>query len=359
MIYIHIWILIFIFLPTSILCAELCGDKRTVIGAVGGDVILPLKQTRIKDVSWVNVNGGTHFATTKPGGDIDVRDNRYEGRLDGTADGSLRFTKLTREDQGDYRANIRTDPGNKQCEQQYDLRVFSILCAELCGDKRTVIGAVGGDVILPLKQTRIKDVSWVNVNGGTHFATTKPGGDIQIRDNRYEGRLYGTADGSLRFTKLTREDHGDYIANILTDPGNKQCEQQYDLRVFRKLLSEDIEILPTVTRNGTCGVILFCTVNGSGVNITWSRSDSTEINVINGLLHVTDINNIFTCTAQNPVSTVSRTVIPMSYCQEALQTMSTRGNSLLYGVFIAKGFAVLIVGLFLCINLLLTRKQGT
>ncbi|CAH2225367.1 SLAM family member 5-like [Pelobates cultripes] len=128
MVYIHIWILIFIFLPESILCVgcvKSCGDKRTVIGAVGEDAVLPVNKTRIKDGSWVTVNGGIHFATTKPGGDIDIRDNRYEGRLYGTADGSLHFTKLTREDQGEYRATIRTDTGNKPCDQQYDLRVFS------------------------------------------------------------------------------------------------------------------------------------------------------------------------------------------------------------------------------------------
>ncbi|CAH2330093.1 SLAM family member 9-like, partial [Pelobates cultripes] len=121
------------------------------------------------------------------------------------------------------------------------------------------------------------------------------------------------------------------------------------------MLPEDVEILPSVTRNRTCGVI--CKVNGSDVIITWSSSNSTEIKVINGLLRVPDTNNIFTCTAQNPVSTVSKTVIPKSFCQKDLQTMSTPGNDLLYGVFIAKGFSLLIVGLFLTINLLLTRKQ--
>ncbi|CAH2327016.1 SLAM family member 5-like [Pelobates cultripes] len=231
----------------------------------------------------------------------------------------------------------------------------SILCALPWRDERTVIGAVGGDLILPIKQTGIKYISWVTVNGGTHFATTKPGGDIDIRDNRYEGRLYGTADGSLNFTKLTREDQGEYTATIRTVPGYRHCNKKYNLRVFKKLLPEDIEILPNVTRNGTCGVILSCKVNGSDVRITWSRSDSSVI--INGLLHILDTNTIFTCTAQNPISTISRTVIPKSYCQEDLQTMSTPGNDLLYGVFIAKGFEVVIVGLFLTINLLLTKKQ--
>ncbi|XP_063295392.1 SLAM family member 5-like [Pelobates fuscus] len=237
----------------------------------------------------------------------------------------------------------------------------SILCADLCGDKRKVFGAVSGEVVLPLNQTAIKDIAWVIAN--IHFATTRPDGEIDIRYNRYEGRLYGTADGSLNFTKLTSEDQGEYTAYILTGPKIKFCEQQYDLRIFRKLLSEDMEILPSVTRNGTCSVILFCMVNGSDVNITWISSNSTEINVVNGSLHITDTNNIFTCTAKNPVSTISRTVNPQRYCRGDvsdvlnLQTMSTAENSLLCGVFIAKGFAVVIVGLFLGINLLLTRKQ--
>ncbi|XP_063295381.1 SLAM family member 5-like [Pelobates fuscus] len=205
------------------------------------------------------------------------------------------------------------------CLYYWGLLLFSlqtgVLCTVLCGDKRTVIGAVGGDVILPVNLTGIKDISWVFVSGGNHFATTKPGGHIDIRYNRHKGRLYGTADGSLHFTKLTSEDQGEYRANILTDPGNKQCDQRYDLRVFRKLEDKDIEI-DYIARNGTCVNTFLCKIDVSDVTITWNSQSSSKINVTDGLLYVSDTNASYTCTAQNPVSTISKTVNLEEYCNK-------------------------------------------
>ncbi|CAH2327128.1 SLAM family member 5-like [Pelobates cultripes] len=232
-----------------------------------------------------------------------------------------------------------------------------ILCAVQCGDKRTVNGAVGGDVILPVSQTGIKDISWVIVNGGTHFATTKPDGDIDIRDNRYKGRLYRTADGSLNFTKLTREDQREYTANIRTDPGNKQCEQQYDLRVFKKILPEDFEILPTVTTNVTCIVTLLCKVNGSEVIITWSRPDGSNINVINGSLLVSDTNTSYTCTAQNPVSNSSKTVIPQTYCNKENGSTGNKQSQLRNTAVIASPLAIGAVA-FIGVGALIANRKN-
>ncbi|XP_063295380.1 uncharacterized protein LOC134582656 [Pelobates fuscus] len=237
--------------------------------------------------------------------------------------------------------------------------VAGILCTVSCGNKRTVIGEVGGDVILPVNQTGIKDASWVFVNGGTHFATTKPDGDIDIRDNRYEGRLDGTTDGSLKFTKLIREDQREYKANIRTDPGNKQCEQQYNLRVFKKIQPEDLEILPNVTINGTCTVTLSCkvNVNGSDVNITWRSPDGSNINEINGSLRVSDTNISYTCTAQNPVSNAFKTVIPQTYCNKENGSTGNKQSQLRNTAVIAPPLAIGAVA-FIGVGVLMANRKN-
>ncbi|KAM8921500.1 SLAM family member 5-like [Pelodytes ibericus] len=193
-----------------------------------------------------------------------------------------------------------------------------IFCAKSCTDKITISGAVGGDVILPVTQTGIKDISWITVKDGSHFATTNPNRIINVRSDRHEGRLYGTDNGSLYFTKLTHEDQGIYKVDILfSDKGNKCTEQLYDLTVFKKLSPEDIHIVPNVTINEICEGMFICTVNESNVTIIWSSSGGRGMRGINQIIHlpVIDTNISCTCTAQNPVSKVSRTVIPWQYCQ--------------------------------------------
>uniref|UniRef100_A0A8C5WK97 Ig-like domain-containing protein n=1 Tax=Leptobrachium leishanense TaxID=445787 RepID=A0A8C5WK97_9ANUR len=223
-----------------------------------------------------------------------------------------------------------------------------ILCQSSCGDKQTVIGTEGGDVLLSVHQTGVEEVTWVSVNGINHFATTGPGGFLRIRDNRYKDRLNGTTNGSLNLTKLTREDQGEYRGSILRNPGNTLCDQLYNLTVFRRLSEKDIGItLVNVTSNGTCAVALLCAVNGSGVTISWRRSHDREISGINDFLHVpdTETNHSFTCIAQNPVSNASRTVTPREYCQPGTNNSSSSspGNTALYVALPSCGIIAVVV----------------
>ncbi|XP_075463852.1 SLAM family member 9-like [Ascaphus truei] len=194
----------------------------------------------------------------------------------------------------------------------------SILCDVTCGDIRHVVGREGGDVTLQVDQTAIKDISWVQSKSLKHIATTKPDVSVDIRDRLYKERLYSWPNASLHITHLTSEDQGTYTADIRSEKEENECTQLYDLRVYKKLSSEDINIHHQVTGSVTCNVTLTCTVSGPDVTRTWYDSNSREINVTNHTLHVynPDTHRNYTCTARNPVSYTSRTVIPWKYCEE-------------------------------------------
>ncbi|XP_063295389.1 SLAM family member 5-like [Pelobates fuscus] len=239
------------------------------------------------------------------------------------------------------------------------LYLRGILCVEICGEKRTVFGAAGADVILPVNQTEIRDITWVAVKELYHFATTKPGGYVDIRYNQYKGRLYGTANGSLNVTKLTIRDQGDYKANINTR--KKQCGQLYDLRVFKKLSDGDIEILVNMTGNGTCGGILLCATNRTDVTTAWSSSDGNEKNVTNGFLHFASIvtNTIYNCTAQNPVSAIFKTVNLSEYCEKEEESLPLPRDALNYDIYIYIPIPVIlcVVSFALIITCRLNRRK--
>ncbi|MEE6491483.1 hypothetical protein FKM82_016235 [Ascaphus truei] len=194
----------------------------------------------------------------------------------------------------------------------------SILCDVTCGDIRNVVGREGGEVTLQVNQTAITDITWIGCKIVKHIATTRPDGSVDIRDRQYKGRLYSRSDASLHITHLTSEDQGTYMGQIFSEEEENTCTQLYDLRVYKKLSTEDINIHHQVTGSETCNVTLTCTVSGSNVTRTWYDFNSREINVTNHTLHVynSDTNRSYTCTARNPVSDTSRTVIPWKYCEE-------------------------------------------
>ncbi|XP_075049570.1 SLAM family member 5-like isoform X2 [Mixophyes fleayi] len=191
-----------------------------------------------------------------------------------------------------------------------------ILCEGLCGERRHVIGTLGGDVILRVDGTGIMgDITWFI--SGNHFATTDPGGHINIRDNQYNGKLYGLAGGSLNITELDMVDQGIYTASTLRNTSTKEelCAQVYDLRIYRMLSEDDIHIEHNVTSMEPCSMTFTCTVNRSDVNVTWSSSVGSDINVTDYVLYVSapDPKMIYTCTAQNHISTSSNSVTPWEY----------------------------------------------
>ncbi|KAE8588497.1 hypothetical protein XENTR_v10022578 [Xenopus tropicalis] len=107
-----------------------------------------------------------------------------------------------------------------------------ISCNDECGPSINVSGAEGGGATLPVRvKKEIKDISWVISEN--HFATTKPNEPIDIRDNKFDGRLSSETNGSLTLTDLTNQDQGIYTANIRPQ-SNQQCRQLYHLQVYRK-----------------------------------------------------------------------------------------------------------------------------
>ncbi|XP_073466476.1 uncharacterized protein [Aquarana catesbeiana] len=101
-----------------------CGNIRHVSGVEGESVVLAVDYTNITDNSWSITSTNHQFATTIPGEPIDIRDYKYKGRLNTTANGSLIIDKLTREDQRTYTASILRHRSGV-CSHFYNLTVYS------------------------------------------------------------------------------------------------------------------------------------------------------------------------------------------------------------------------------------------
>ncbi|XP_072284547.1 SLAM family member 5-like isoform X2 [Pyxicephalus adspersus] len=202
----------------------------------------------------------------------------------------------------------------------------SILCDTLCGERRTVNGTVGKDVILGVEHDGIMgDITWLSA--GNHFATTGRGGFIKVRDKRYRGKVYAMADGSLNITKLVRADQGTYTASTLRNSTTKTqlCAQYYELRVYSELLLEDVYIEHVFVDNETCSMAITCKVNESDVTVTWSHSTLGDVALTANTLYVYDPDPevTVTCSAQNPINAIYKSVTPWDYCKQGKNDFST------------------------------------
>ncbi|XP_044128695.1 uncharacterized protein LOC122922222 isoform X2 [Bufo gargarizans] len=115
--------MIFLYLQKGLSIEETCGDTRHVESNVGGEVMLPVQQTEIQDITWMSSRDKNIFAVTEPGKPVVIRSMFYNGRINVTDNGTLIITKLTREDQGIYKGSVlRRISG--QCAQFYNLTVY-------------------------------------------------------------------------------------------------------------------------------------------------------------------------------------------------------------------------------------------
>ncbi|XP_073466567.1 uncharacterized protein [Aquarana catesbeiana] len=209
---------------------ETCGEKN-MSGTIGGRVTLHVDLADIEYISWVASNPDVKFlAKTEPGKPAATRHPAYIGRAKATADGSLVIISLTKEDQGQYVANVQRFKLG-QCLQKFNLRVFGVSSAESCAEWINVSGVEGGEATLPLDLTGFTSITWVTFNDLVHFAVTEPGKPIVIQDDRYKGRLNVTTNGSLIISGLTREDQGTYGSYTLA-PTSLQCAQLYNFTVL-------------------------------------------------------------------------------------------------------------------------------
>ncbi|KAG8560180.1 hypothetical protein GDO81_014827 [Engystomops pustulosus] len=109
-----------------------------------------------------------------------------------------------------------------------------------------------------------------------------------------------------------------------------------------RLSPGDIRMTPTITRNGSCSLGLLCSVDKPDVMITWSNLHGGDVNVTGGVLYVppSDVTLTYICTAHNPVSNVSKTVIPGEYCETARKDFTPRNLIRL----ILSGIVLLLTG---------------
>ncbi|XP_036609206.1 SLAM family member 9-like isoform X2 [Trichosurus vulpecula] len=139
-----------------------------------------------------------------------------------------------------------------------------------------VIGTVGKSVILPSKipPDKILTIAWLSRNS---LATVDLNGQpphITITDYNYHNRLkiLNESNYSLQIKNLTTEDENCYKAQITIKSTGlpETLIQEYLLHIYEELSTPQVTANFTESENGTCNVILLCSMEKEGKNVTYN-----------------------------------------------------------------------------------------
>ncbi|KAM5202687.1 LOW QUALITY PROTEIN: signaling lymphocytic activation molecule [Hipposideros larvatus] len=232
-----------------------------------------------------------------------------------------------------------------------------------------VHGQLGSNVLLSLTS----EAASKSMNKSIHITVTKgklPESNRKIKlvslDLPKEGSLRHLEDGykfhlenlSLVILESKKEDEGWYFMTV-----EEQVSVQHfclQLKLYEQVSTPEIKVLNWTQENESCSLMLACMVE-RGDHVAYNWSEETGANLLSPansshLLYLTlgpqHANNIYICTASNPVSNRSGIFIPWSSCK--LYSPVPRQWGLYAGLFL--GGIIGVIMIHQVVNLLLRRK---
>ncbi|KAG8560169.1 hypothetical protein GDO81_014822 [Engystomops pustulosus] len=183
-------------------------------------------------------------------------------------------------------------------------------CRQICSEEIYIAAVEGEDVTLQINEIDVREISWLS--GSSHIATSKPGQPLDVKYRKLKKRLQNSVKGSLKIIQVCMEDQGEYSANVIKEK-DEECDQHFSIKVYPKLFIKDITIKSKKHDDESCSVT--CNVNKPHVEIFWSNQTNHTI-ARNVTLKLHDIvpNSTYTCSAENPVMKVSKSIRPWTSC---------------------------------------------
>ncbi|XP_025716440.1 signaling lymphocytic activation molecule isoform X2 [Callorhinus ursinus] len=182
------------------------------------------------------------------------------------------------------------------------------------------------------------------------------GGSPRYLENGYTFHLENLSLGILESRK---ENEGWYFMTLEENFSVRHfCLQ---LKLYEQVSTPEIKVLNWTQENGNCSLTLACEVEkGDYVVYSWSEEMATDPLIpANGshLLHLRlgpqNVNNVYFCTASNPISSRSQTFTPQSKCRP--ESLESTQWGLYAGLFLGGIVGVILI---LEVVILLLRRRG-
>ncbi|XP_047640103.1 signaling lymphocytic activation molecule [Phacochoerus africanus] len=233
-----------------------------------------------------------------------------------------------------------------------------------------VLGRLGSSVLLPLTSEGIRK----SMNKSIHILVSmaeSPVHNIKKKivsldlpegsSPRYleDGYAFHLENMSLSILESKKEDEGWYFLSLEENVSVQQfCLQ---LKLYEQVSTPEIKVLNSTQENGNCSLMLACMVEkGDHVTYSWSQEGGvippSPANCSH-LLYLTlgpqHADNVYICTANNPISNRSQTFIPWDRCSPS--SSESRQWGLYVGLLLGGIIGVIMI---LQVVILLLRRRG-
>ncbi|XP_068919011.1 SLAM family member 9-like isoform X3 [Petaurus breviceps papuanus] len=196
---------------------------------------------------------------------------------------------------------------------------------------KMVTGILGESVILPLeipKEKQISYIVWISQRSLAIIETGKEGKSpkIIITNPHYLGRvdfLNQSYSYAPQISHLKMEDAGSYTAEITVANITEPIKKLFTLLIHERLTEPKVTLGPRINDNGTCLVNVTCSVEQVREHVIYSWTAAGQgANASSGgpILSISwkpGDHDLYTCTARNPVSNSSHTILASELCAEA------------------------------------------
>ncbi|XP_040308370.1 SLAM family member 7 [Herpailurus yagouaroundi] len=187
-----------------------------------------------------------------------------------------------------------------------------------CGAPKELVGNLGGSVTFPLKLPGIQIDTIVWTFNTTPLVTIEPKmpdrqANVIVTHSRNKERVkFLQGNYSLKLSKLSKNDSGDYRMVIYSSSLKDSFSQEYRLRVYEHLSKPKVTMGLQNNKNGTCLTNLTCFMDQGGEDVTYSweslgqaANESHNGSILPISWRLGERDTIFICVVRNPISSNS------------------------------------------------------
>uniref|UniRef100_A0A667IGL8 SLAM family member 7 n=1 Tax=Lynx canadensis TaxID=61383 RepID=A0A667IGL8_LYNCA len=186
------------------------------------------------------------------------------------------------------------------------------------GAQKELVGNLGGSVTFPLKLPGIQIDTIVWTFNTTPLVTIEPKmpdrqANVIVTHSRNKERVkFLQGNYSLKLSKLSKNDSGDYRMVIYSSSLKDSFSQEYRLRVYERLSKPKVTMGLQNNKNGTCLTNLTCFMDQGGEDVTYSweslgqaANESHNGSILPISWRLGERDTIFICVVRNPISSNS------------------------------------------------------